>query len=160
MKNELSPAAQRVQDALSDAGFACTVTELTVSARTAVEAAEAVGCHLGQIVKSLVFRGKDSGAGILALVSGANLLDEEKLAPLAGEPVEKPGAAFVRETTGFAIGGIPPLGHAQPLRAFIDADLLCYPELWAAAGTPHALFRLAPQELAAMTGGIAADLKR
>lgn len=160
MKNELSPAARRVQDALSAAGFACTVTELEVSARTAQEAAEAMGCHVGQIVKSLIFRSKASGTAILALVSGANLLDEEKLAPLAGEPVEKPGAAFVREVTGFAIGGIPPLGHAQPLRAFIDADLFGYGELWAAAGTPHALFRLTPQELADMTGGLTTDLKR
>lgn len=158
MHEKLSPSARRVQDALNASGVACRVQELTVSARTADEAAEAVGCQVGQIVKSLIFKGSRSGAPVLALVSGKNRVDETLLAAACGEPTGKADAAFVRERTGFAIGGIPPLGHLEPLSPIIDQDLLEYPEVWAAAGTPHALFRITPAELLAITGGRTAPL--
>jgi prolyl-tRNA editing enzyme YbaK/EbsC (Cys-tRNA(Pro) deacylase) len=153
MHTELSPSARKVQESLDSAGVNCRVMELEVSARTAAEAAEAVGCAVGQIVKSLVFRGKNSGNPVLALVSGKNRVDEKLLETACGEPVGKADAAFVRDRTGFAIGGIPPLGHAEPLCPIIDQDLLEYPEVWAAAGTPRALFRITPADLLAVTAG-------
>ncbi|MGB9879954.1 MAG: YbaK/EbsC family protein, partial [Anaerolineae bacterium] len=124
------------------------------STRTAAEAAQAVGCAVGQIVKSLVFRGKETHKPILVLASGANRVDEKALAHWVGEPIEKADADFVREQTGFAIGGVPPIGHIQPLPTYIDQDLLLYDEIWAAAGTPHAVFRLTPADLVRMTNGM------
>jgi len=154
----LKSSAQKVQDALAAAGFSNQVVELPDSTRTSAEAAAAVGCAVEQIAKSLVFRGKQSGAAILVIASGGNRVDEKKLKALAGENISKPDADFVREQTGFVIGGVPPIGHAQPLRTFIDRDLWRYHEIWAAAGHPNAVFRLTPDELAAMTGGAVADL--
>lgn len=153
MHDELSSSARKVQEALKAAGVPCRVQELAASSRTAAEAAEAVGCDVGQIVKSLIFRGRHSGNPVLALVSGKNRVNEALLEAACGEPVGKADAAFVRERTGFAIGGIPPLGHLEPLCPIIDRDLLHYPEVWAAAGTPHALFRITPDDLLAVTGG-------
>lgn len=149
----LPPSAQRVQEALQHLGFTCQVLELPQSTRTAVEAAQAVGCTVGQIVKSLVFRGQETHKPILVLVSGANRVNEKALASLIGEPIEKADADFVREHTGFVIGGVPPIGHIQPLPTYIDQDLLQYEEIWAAAGTPHAVFRLNPTDLVRMTCG-------
>ena len=149
----LSRSAQVVQDALAARGFAHQVVESEHPTRTAKEAAQAVGCRVGQIAKSLVFRGAQSGCAVLVIASGANRVDEGKLASEVGEPVEKPDAEFVRERTGFAIGGVPPLGHREPLPALIDEDLLKHEEIWAAAGNPNALFRLAPADLLAMTQG-------
>ncbi|MFL5302532.1 MAG: YbaK/EbsC family protein [Anaeromyxobacteraceae bacterium] len=157
----LQPSAQRVQDALAAAGFANEVVELPDSARTAAEAAAAVGCGVAQIVKSLVFRGRASGRGVLVVASGANRVDEKALAARLGEAVERADAGFVREQTGFAIGGVPPLGHAARLACFVDEDLLELDRIWAAAGHPHAVFALTPGELVAMTGGtVAAVAKR
>lgn len=153
MSPELPPAAQRVQAALQALGLDCQVVELPASTRTAPEAATAVGCSVGQIVKSLIFHGKESGRAVLALVSGANRVNEAALAGLLGEPVGKADADFVREQTGFAIGGVPPLGHLHPILTFIDEDLLQYEEIWAAAGTPNAVFRLHSADLPRMTGG-------
>lgn len=153
MVTELSPSARRVQAAIQERGFTCEVIELPGSTRTALEAAEAVGCELGQIVKSLVFSTSKSREPILVLVSGSNRVNENRLAELTGETNEKANGDFVREMTGFAIGGVPPLGHNRPIRTYIDEDLLVYNEIWAAAGTPHALFRLKPAELVSMTGG-------
>lgn len=150
---ELHPSAQRVQEALSRQGSACQVIELPDSTRTAVEAAQAIGCQVGQIVKSLVFRAKESDRPILVIASGPNRVNEKKLAALVGEAIEKPSAEWVHERTGFAIGGIPPLGHREPLTTFIDEDLLNYAQVWAAAGTPHAVFGLAPSELTRIAGG-------
>jgi prolyl-tRNA editing enzyme YbaK/EbsC (Cys-tRNA(Pro) deacylase) len=154
----LKSSAQKVQDALAAAGFTNQVVELPDSTRTSAEAAAAVGYAVEQIAKSLVFRGKQSGAAILVIASGGNRVDEKKLKALAGENISKPDADFVREQTGFVIGGVPPIGHVQPLRTFIDRDLWRYHEIWAAAGHPNAVFRLTPDELAAMTGGAVADL--
>jgi len=150
---DLSPAAQRVQAALQALRLECQVVELPASTRTAPEAAAAVGCSVGQIVKSLIFRGKESGRAVLALVSGANRVNEGTLSGLLGEPVSKADADFVREQTGYAIGGVPPLAHAHPILTFIDEDLLQYEEIWAAAGTPNAVFRLHPADLQRMTDG-------
>ncbi len=152
MTAELSPSARRVQQALETLGMSLSVVELPASTRTSAEAAQAVGCRVGQIAKSLVFRGAASDAAILVIASGANRVDERKLAAFIGEAVVKAGAEFVRDATGFVIGGVPPVGHKQPLRTFIDQDLQQYDEIWAAAGTPHAVFRLTPAELQRMTG--------
>ena len=149
----LSASAQKVQAALQTLGLALEVVELPASTRTAQEAAQAVGCTVGQIVKSLVFRALQSDRPVLVETSGLNRVDETRLAALLGEPVGKADADFVRQRTGFVIGGVPPLGHAEALPTFIDQDLLQYQEIWAAAGTPHAVFRLTPAELLQMTGG-------
>lgn len=154
----LSDAAQRVQDALAAQGFANRVRELHEPVRTAQAAADAVGCTVGQIVKSLVFRGVTSGKGVLVVASGANRVDTAKLAALLGEDVAMGDPRFVRATTGFAIGGIPPLGHAQPLDVLIDSHLLALESLWAAAGHPNSLFPLTPDELCRMTGGRVAEV--
>ncbi len=148
----LHPSAQRVQDALVARGFANRVVELPDSARTAVEAAAAVGCEVGQIVKSLVFSAPGSGRVFLVAASGAHRIDEKALARLAGEKVVRAPAELVRERTGFAIGGVPPLGHATPLVAYVEEALLGHAQIWAAAGHPHAVFSLTPPELVAMTG--------
>lgn len=156
MKVELSPGAQRVQDTLRRLGFPNQVRQLPQSARTAADAAAAIGCTVGQIVKSLLFRAGE--ASLLVLTSGANRVDEQKLAALLGEPMRRADAAFVRERTGFAIGGVPPIGHATASRTFIDRDLTRYDVVWAAAGHPNAVFPLTPDELARMTSGQVVDV--
>jgi Cys-tRNA(Pro) deacylase len=160
MEKPLSSSAQKVQQALAGFGLDCRVKELGESTRTAVEAAQAVGCDVGQIVKSLVFRGKTSGAGVFVVASGANRVNEKLLAALVGEKIDKADADFVREQTGYAIGGVPPVGHQSPLQTFIDEDLLQYAELWAAAGTPNALFSLTPAQLCLITSGKVAQIKK
>ena len=147
MPELLSPSAQKVQDALHEFGLDLTVLELPASTRTAVEAALAVGCDVGQIVKSLVFRGKHSSIPVLILVSGSNRVNEQTVAQVLGEPIGKADADFVRQHTGFVIGGVPPVGHSEKLRTLMDEDLLQYDQIWAAAGTPHALFQLQAQDL-------------
>jgi prolyl-tRNA editing enzyme YbaK/EbsC (Cys-tRNA(Pro) deacylase) len=153
MGHELSASARRVQAALRGFGLPLEVVELPDSTRTAAEAAQAVGCAVGQIAKSLVFRAQESGKPILVIASGANRVDEARLAHLLGEPMAKADAAFVREHTGFAIGGVPPVGHPHALSTYIDDDLFRYSEIWAAAGTPHAVFRLSPTDLLRITRG-------
>lgn len=153
MSSDLSSSAKRVQQAILERGYQCDVLELPGSTRTAQEAADAVGCNLRQIVKSLVFVTTQSKEPILVLVSGANRVNENHLAELIGQTVVMASSTFVREQTGYAIGGVPPLGHAHALRTFIDSDLIEQQLLWAAAGTPHALFQVTPADLVAMTGG-------
>jgi prolyl-tRNA editing enzyme YbaK/EbsC (Cys-tRNA(Pro) deacylase) len=145
----LKPAAQRVQDALTAKGLDSSVRHMPQATRSAAEAAAACGCSLGQIVKSLLFRGATSGKPYLLLVSGANRVNEPGVAAVIGEALRRPDAADVREVTGFAIGGIPPLGHRTPLITLMDAALLDYDLVWAAAGTPDAVFPVAPDRLAA-----------
>lgn len=149
----LSASAQRFQDFLRAQGYAYQVVEMAASTRTAQDAADALGCAVAQIAKSLVFRGATSGLPILVIASGAHRVNEARLADLAGEPIAKAAAAFVQECTGFAIGGVPPLGHRTPPRVFIDADLLQFMVIWAAAGSPRAVFQLAPTDLPHLTGG-------
>jgi len=153
MTNELSSSAKKVQDALQALGLSLEVVELPGSTRTAVEAAQAVGCQVGQIIKSLVFKAKRSQRPILVLASGANRVNEKRIEALIEEPLGKADADFVRQHTGFAIGGVPPVGHPEKLQTFIDEDLLGYEELWAAAGTPNAVFSLTPQDLVRMAQG-------
>jgi prolyl-tRNA editing enzyme YbaK/EbsC (Cys-tRNA(Pro) deacylase) len=140
-----------VRDALLALGLPADIHRLADSTRTAPEAAAAVGCELGAIVKSLVMRGAGSGEPVLVMVSGANRADEGLLAAAVGEAVERPDAAYVRETTGYSIGGIPPVGHPAPLRTLLDEDLLRFEVVWAAAGHPHAVFPIAPATLAQAT---------
>lgn len=153
MTEPLSSSAQKVQDILRSLGYAHTVLELPASTRSAAEAAATVGCQVSQIAKSLVFRGAHSGQAILIVASGANRVNEARAAELLGEPLAKADADFVRAATGYAIGGVPPVGHTRPLRTLIDQDLLAYERIWAAAGTPRAVFALTPAELVSMTGG-------
>jgi len=149
----LKPSAQKVQDALRAAGFANEVVELPDSTRTSAEAAAAVGCTVGQIVKSLVFRAETSGRAVLVVVSGAHRVDEKRIAAEVGEPIGRASPDLAREQTGYAIGGVPPVGHPMPLLTIVDEALLGYAEIWAAAGHPNAVFRLIPDELVRMTAG-------
>ena len=153
MPQDLSPSAQRVQDALRARGQDVQVQELPGSTRTAADAAQALGCQVGQIAKSLVFRGQRTGRPILVIASGANRVNEARLGELVAEPVTKADADFVRQRTGFGIGGVPPVGHAESLVTFIDEDLLQFDRIWAAAGTPHAVFPLNPADLVELTAG-------
>jgi len=149
----LSSSAQKVQDLLTSLGFNCTVIEHAESTRTAQEAADRAGCTLGQITKSLIFKGKTSHKPILVLTSGSNRVDEKRISEYAGEHIVRADADFVRAVTGFAIGGVPPLGHAQKMETFLDEDLLQYQTIWGAAGTPNAIFELTPDDLKKMTSG-------
>ncbi len=144
---DLPRACIEVANAAAALGLSISIRIMDDSTRTAQEAANACQCDVAQIVKSLVFRGKTSGDAILLLVSGVNRVDVNKATSIAGEVLERPEATFVRAKTGFAIGGIPPFGHATPMRAYADRDLLQYPVLYAAAGTPKAIFAIAPAEL-------------
>jgi prolyl-tRNA editing enzyme YbaK/EbsC (Cys-tRNA(Pro) deacylase) len=153
MANELSPNARRVQEVLDGWGLNQRVKEMQQTTRSAQDAAKAVGCEVGQIAKSLVFKGATSRQAILVITSGANRVNEGALAGLMAEPIFKADADFVREQAGYAIGGVPPVGHTHPLAVFIDEDLLHYPLIWAAAGSPQAVFHLTPQELLRITGG-------
>jgi prolyl-tRNA editing enzyme YbaK/EbsC (Cys-tRNA(Pro) deacylase) len=159
MGKELSASAKKVQDALKSRGISCEVLELPSSTRTAQEAADSVGCEVGQIVKSLIFKAKQTERAILVVASGSNRVNEKKLSEWMSEPVGRADADFVREKTGFAIGGVPPVGHKEDLVTFIDEDLFGYETIWAAAGTPHAVFKLTPDELKQMTGGKKVSVK-
>jgi prolyl-tRNA editing enzyme YbaK/EbsC (Cys-tRNA(Pro) deacylase) len=149
----LSPTAQKIQDLLTSLAFNGKVIEFQESTRTAQEAAERAGCTLGQIIKSLIFTGKTTGKAILVLTSGANRVDEKRISEYAGEPIGRADADFVRTMTGFAIGGVPPLGHVHKMETYLDEDLLQYTTIWAAAGTPKAIFELTPEALQKMTDG-------
>ena len=143
----LGTSAQRVQSALVALGLAAEVVELPDSTRTAKEAAQALNCEVAHIAKSLIFEGAASHQAILVVASGTNRVDEKLLASLAGEPIKRASPEFVREKTGFAIGGVAPVGHTQKPKTFLDQDLQKYPILWAAAGTPHAVFKTSAEEL-------------
>jgi len=147
----------RFESWLSGSGAGITVKEFPEGTRTAVDAARAVGCELGQIVKSLVFVA--GGRPVVALVSGANRLDERRLAGVAGEPVKKADAETARAATGFAIGGVPPFGHATEVPVFMDRDLLGYAEVWAAAGRPDSVFEISPGRLQELSHATVTDLK-
>lgn len=158
--SELPASAKRVQAALQEAGFANEVIEMPASTRTAQEAADAVGSTVAQIAKSIVFRAKDSDRAVLVITSGVNRVDEKKVAAALGEKLGKADADFVREKTGFAIGGVAPIGHSEPPVIFIDEDLMAFDMIWAAAGTPRCVFRLTPVELTQMAVGRIADIKQ
>ncbi|GMV32458.1 MAG: prolyl-tRNA editing protein [Chloroflexi bacterium] len=155
----LSPSAQKIQNLLKELGYGYVVIEHAESTRTAQEAADRAGCELGQIVKSLIFKGKTSGKPILVLASGPNRVNEKRIEEYAGEPIGKADADFVRAVTGFAIGGVPPIGHAQQMETYLDQDFFNYQTIWAAAGTPNAIFELKTDDLQKMTGGKAVSIK-
>lgn len=157
--SNLSKSAQSVQDVLTKKGLSLKVIELPASTRTAQEAAQAIGCEVAQIVKSLIFRTAMSKQPILVLASGPNRVNEKTIAHHLGESIEKADADFTREVTGFAIGGIPPIGHKQKIKTFIDEDLLKFKEVWAAAGTPHAVFCLESAMLEDLTDGKVISVK-
>lgn len=152
----MKTAVERVIAALRAAGVDADVTEFAQSTRTAEEAAAAVGATVGQIVKSLVFLAGETP--VLALVSGANRAGTERLAAVAGATIRRADADAVRAATGYSIGGVPPIGHATPLRTFLDADLMRYEVVWAAAGTPNAVFPITPAELQHISGAQVAEL--
>lgn len=156
----LSPSAARVQALLDAIGLGHRVVEHAASTRTSDEAAAAVGCTVAQIAKSLIFRARESGTPVLVIASGANRVNEKAVGGLIGEKIERADPDFVREKTGFAIGGVPPIGHAVPPLVLIDDDLMTLGEIWAAAGTPNAVFRLTPEQLAGITGGRVAAVKK
>jgi len=156
---DLGPSVRRVQEALAAAGGGHTVVALEQSARTSAQAASAVGCKVDQIAKSLVFRGDQSQRAVLVITSGGNRVDERKVAALIAEPVGRADADFVRQRTGFAIGGVAPIAHAESLTILIDEDLMRWPEIWAAAGHPNTVFKLTPDDLVRMTGGRVAEVK-
>lgn len=160
-KNQtLHKRAKSVQDVLAEKGMTCNVIELSDSTRTAVEAAASIGCTVAQIVKSLIFKTKDSHKPVLVLASGPNRVNEKVIESAVGEKIIKADADFTREITGFAIGGIPPVGHKQPIDLiFIDEDLLKFEEVWAAAGTPNAVFNLKGKDLLEMTQGKIINIK-
>lgn len=153
MSEDLSESARRVQRALADAGIAAEVVELPDSTRTAKDAAAAIGCRVEQIAKSVVFQRADSGEPVLVIASGPNRVDERLVASHLNAGIAKADADFVRTITGFAIGGIPPLGHDIPIQTLVDEDLLRLDTIWAAAGTPHAVFSIDPRRLVEATGG-------
>ena len=142
---------------LLDSGIGVSVKQFPAGTRTAVDAARAVGCDVGQIVKSLVFMA--AGRPVVALVSGANRLDERLLGAAAGGPVEKAGADEARSATGYSIGGVPPFGHATDVPVFMDRDLLGHSVVWAAAGRPDSVFEIEPERLRELSQAIVADLK-
>jgi prolyl-tRNA editing enzyme YbaK/EbsC (Cys-tRNA(Pro) deacylase) len=157
MKPATAVSALKVQAAL---GPAYTVLEFDASTRTAADAAAAIGCTVAEIAKSLIFRAEPSGCAVLAIASGVDRVDEGKLGALIGERIGRADAEFVRARTGFAIGGVPPLAHAEPLPIVIDGALFAFETIWAAAGTPNAVFRVKPAELLRLTGGVRGAIAR
>ena len=153
MSSNLKKSAEKVQSVLNEFGFELNVIELSDSTRTAQEAANTIGCTVSQIAKSLIFQGKTTKNPILIIASGTNRINEKAIKEYIGEKLGKADADFVLEHTGIAIGGIPPIGHKNPITTFIDEDLMQYEEIWAAAGTPNAVFKLTPKILAEITKG-------
>ncbi|WP_193188582.1 YbaK/EbsC family protein [Nisaea sediminum] len=154
----MSKSVNRVKAAAEAAGLATEILRMPDSTRTAEEAATACGCEVGQIVKSLIFKGAESGELKLLLVSGSNQVDLGKAAALAGEPLERADPKEVREITGFAIGGVAPIGHLLPVASWMDEDLLGYGKIWAAAGAPNAVFETEPDALRDAAGATVAKL--
>jgi prolyl-tRNA editing enzyme YbaK/EbsC (Cys-tRNA(Pro) deacylase) len=148
--------ALRVQAAL---GPSFTVVEFDESTHTAQEAADAIGCSLAQIAKSILFRSA-SGRAVLIIASGINRVDEKKIRSLLGEKIERASPDFVKEMTGFDVGGVPPLAHAKPCVVFLDEDLKAYPTVWAAGGTSNAVFEIGFEALVTRSGGVVADVRK
>jgi len=152
-------SAQSVQAALNAAGLQAEVREMPASTRTAEEAAAAIGCTVDQIAKSIVFQAKDSGAAVMVIAAGGNRVDTTRLAALLGDSVRQASPEFVREATGFVIGGVPPCGHPAKIRSFIDEQLMVHDEVWAAAGTPNAVFGLKTADLPRLCAAEVVDIK-
>jgi len=155
----INKSVERVQNKLMGYGITTTIVEFSASTRTAQEAADAIGCTVAQIVKSLIFCTQQTNQPILVLTSGVNRVNEKIIEQLVGEKIKKADADFVRTVTGFAIGGVPPVGHTQKIMTFIDEDLLQYDQVWAAAGTPHTVFCLNSSDLVRITDGTIACIQ-
>jgi prolyl-tRNA editing enzyme YbaK/EbsC (Cys-tRNA(Pro) deacylase) len=153
MTESLSHSAQKVQQALREAGMEVRIQELPASTRTAREAAAAIGCTVAEIAKSLVFSNLSTEEPLLVIASGVNRVDMERLSAQVGAPAAMADADYVREQTGFVIGGVPPIGHSREIETYIDEDLLKYDVIWAAAGTPYAVFQAKANDLVRVTGG-------
>lgn len=160
MKPAQHPTALRTQGLLADAGLPVQVVEFELPTRTSAEAAEAVGCAVAEIAKSVVFRNKSAGGAVVVVASGANRVSEAKVAACLGVKLGRADADFVRESTGYAIGGVAPLGHSGPVRLLLDQDLRQFATVWAAAGTLFSVFPLAPAALQALTGADWADIRQ
>ena len=156
MRPSAHPQALRVQAAL---GPSFSVVEFDESTHTAQEAADAIGCQLAQIAKSILFR-STGGRPVLVITSGINRVDEKKVKALLGEKIERASPDFVKEATGFEVGGVPPLGHASPCVVYLDEDLKAFPQVWAAGGTPNAVFAIGFERLAEMSGAVVADVAK
>jgi len=157
----MHPSAQKVANAAAKLGLDIKVVEFDQTTRTATDAANAIGCQVGQIVKSLLFLA--AGQPVVALVSGDNRLDERKLATLCScgrKKIKRPDADLTKETTGYSIGGVPPFGHKSPMTVYVDQDLTEHDVIWAAAGTPFAVFAITPAALVDATQGQVVDLKQ
>jgi len=158
MTSNLKESAKRVQDYLTKKGFSLDVKELATSTRTAREAADSIGCKVEQIAKSLVFKDQETESPVLIVASGTNRVDTGKVEAVTGIRLGRVGGDYVKKETGFGIGGIPPAGHTTRLRTLLDQDLKQYDVIWAAAGTPFAVFRLTPSDLETLTQGRWLDL--
>jgi prolyl-tRNA editing enzyme YbaK/EbsC (Cys-tRNA(Pro) deacylase) len=154
----LPASAQRVQQVLAASQIDTRVVELAIAARTSAQAADALGVEVGQIAKSLVFRAANSGRPVLVIAAGDRRVDEARVAALLGEPIERASPEFVRENSGFAIGGVAPVGHARAMVTFVDTSLRRFSVLWAAGGTPHCVFPIAPEQLLRVSGGTESDV--
>lgn len=159
MKPAQHPTALRTQEMLVTAGIPAQVVEFEQPTRTSAEAAAAIGCSVAEIAKSIVFRAKESDRAVVVVASGDNRVCERKVAQLVGEKLGRADADFVRRATGYAIGGVAPLGHAEPVTLLLDADLQRFTRVWAAGGTPFSVFPLTPQELARLTGAAWSDVR-
>jgi len=160
MKPASHPTAQRIQQYLDEAGVTAQVVEFEQPTRTSAEAAEAIGCSIAEIAKSILFRGKQSGQAVMVVASGDNRVSEKKVGAMVGEKLSRADADFVRSATGYAIGGVAPFAHAQPVRLLLDKDLQRFATIWAAAGTPFSVFPLSPAELARLTGAAWSDVRQ
>src|SRR5688572_4053659 len=160
MKPAQHPTAVRLSLRLRESGIESTVVEFEQPTRTSADAAAAIGCTVAEIAKSVVFRGKSSGQAVVVVASGANRVSEDKVAANVGEALARADADFVRASTGYVIGGVAPIGHAQPVKLLIDEDLRQYEKVWAAGGTPHSVFPLTPDELRSVTGVEWSDVKQ
>lgn len=160
MNNKLKSSSQRIQDMLHAHQLKCKVIEFQKLTRTSQEAANAIGCEVGQIAKTLIFKGKESGKPICVIASGKNRVDERKIIQHVGEEIEKPNAEFVLKHTSFVIGGVPPIGFQFDTKPFVDEDLMGYTEIWAAAGTPNSVFSLSPHDLLLITQGQLFDIRK
>jgi prolyl-tRNA editing enzyme YbaK/EbsC (Cys-tRNA(Pro) deacylase) len=149
----LPPSAERVQRALAAAGVEARIVELDVAARTAQQAADALGIEVGQIAKSLIFRAARSGRAVLVIAAGDRRVSAARVAALLGETIERANPEFVREHAGFAIGGVAPFAHLRPMTTFVDASLRRFETVWAAGGTPHCVFPIRPEDLLRVSGG-------
>ena len=160
MTLNLSNSASRVQAYLSKFGQDFEVREFSSSTRTAVDAADSIGCKVGQIAKSLIFQDKKTDELVLVIASGCNRVDTKKISKTIGFKLKQAKADLVKQKTGFAIGGIPPVAHTEQLQTILDEDLKLYDEIWAAAGTPHSVFQLTPTSLKELTEGNWLDIRQ